>query len=71
MKEAKELFDFSDASVSGLQLGEKVNVYSIDGRLIECKTADNEGRVTLGLKEFGKGIYLIRTQRNSYKINLK
>ncbi|MBP3775151.1 MAG: Ig-like domain-containing protein [Bacteroidaceae bacterium] len=57
--------------LSGCRAGGPVAVYDLQGHLLMRRTADAEGRLSLSLSELNRGIYLIKTENNTYKIHKK
>lgn len=61
--------DRDRASVSGLDAGMTVFLYSADGRLIESTSADMAGEVSFDLSSLPKGAYIISINNGqSFKI---
>lgn len=64
------VFSFSAnvLNVSGLAVGERFSLYSIDGKLMLGEKADADGKAAMNLSSLQQGIYVVRTQSGiSYK----
>lgn len=55
-------------NAKGLANGELVQVYNIDGKAIAQASANAEGTVTVDISTLGKGVYVIKAGKMSYKI---
>ena len=49
----------------------QVNVYSAAGMLKESHTTDKEGNLTIHTNSWEKGLYIIKTEKTTYKILVK
>lgn len=61
-------FSFGKASFSGMKGGSVVRVYTIDGKAIMSAPADSDGNAHIDLGTLSRGIYIVRTPSQSYKI---
>lgn len=43
-------------------------LYSSDGKLVATAEADAAGNVSMNIGQLGKGVYLLRTENNAFKI---
>lgn len=59
------------AGFSGLKVGSKVVVYTIDGRVVTIVKAQEDGTASVDLNGLGSGIYILQTSGASFKINHK
>ena len=57
--------------LSGYRAGEKVSLYSADGRLLRQLSVGSDGRLCVSLSSQPSGIYIIRTSHQSVKITKK
>lgn len=56
------------AEVTGLKSGDRVQVYTIGGRLVKQSVADGEGRAAVSIGTLPQGVYILRTPSKSFKI---
>ena len=61
-------FSFAHSTFEGLKGGDTVNIYTLDGKKIGSTKANGEGRATIDLTPFGRGVYILRTPTVSIKI---
>lgn len=54
--------------VSGLDANEKVSIFGVDGKAIAVTSANNSGTATVSLAALPKGVYVIKTRNNNYKL---
>jgi len=59
---------FGQAVFSGLKAGERVAVYTLDGKMTGSIVADSDGCATVSLSTLGHGIFILRTPTRSFKI---
>ncbi len=57
--------------LSGLQPNEKIYVYGLSGELIFSRQASKEGELTISTSELTQGAYIIKTNRQTFKITRK
>ena len=53
--------------VSNLIVGQRVTLYSIDGKQLKTDIANDFGKVVINLKELTRGIYLVKVNNVTYK----
>ena len=68
VSEPKTSFSFGQAGFEGLQPGERVLVYSLDGKVISAISADADGRAQMDMNNLQTGVYILRTAKKSFKI---
>ena len=66
-----QFLDGVNVKVSGLNLSDKICIYSIDGRLLPADIERNSDHAIIHLNSFPKGIYIIKVGIQSYKIYKK
>ncbi len=59
---------FGQAVFSGLKAGERVIVYTLDGKMTGSFEADSDGRAVVELSAMGRGVFILRTPTRSFKI---
>ena len=60
--------DQNQIKASGLQVGERVSLYALNGTLQQTTIASSDGTTSLSLGALPKGVYVVRTQGGiSYK----
>lgn len=60
--------DQNQIKASGLQAGERVSLYALNGTLQQTTIASSNGTTSLSLGALPKGVYIVRTQGGiSYK----
>ncbi len=64
----KASFSFGQATFSGLKTHSAIGVYTIDGKMVMSTHADAEGHAQIDLTPLSRGIYIVRTPSQSYKI---
>lgn len=57
--------------LSGLQPGSKVQVYNVEGRLVKTITVSADGKAELDMDALPGGVYIVKTQKTSFKITNK
>src|SRR5574344_192763 len=62
---------FRGGAVTGLQKGEVVNIYSIDGKQIQSVVAGSDGIANINLSSLAKNVYILHTPSATYKITNK
>lgn len=50
---------------------DSMSLYTVDGKLITTAQADENGTATLATSQLGKGVYLVKTGNNAFKITKK
>lgn len=61
-------FSFGKADFKGLRPGTVVSVYSVDGKALMQQKADEGGHLQIDLEGLNRGVYIIHTPNQSYKI---
>lgn len=56
------------SKLTGLKAGSDVKVYAIDGKSIQSTTVGNEGNAEIDFSQLPTGIYVIKTEKGSFKI---
>ena len=54
-------------TVSGLQAGDDVNIYNVDGALLAVAMADSDGSVALSLADLAAGVYIVNMPGKTFK----
>ena len=57
-----------DFIFSNLKKGEKVEVYSVDGKLVTTQTSAGHSSVVVSLNRLPKGVYVIKADATDYKV---
>lgn len=52
---------------AGLAAGAEISIFSADGMLCAKGSADSEGRAAIDISSLGKGVYMVRAGKNSFK----
>ena len=60
-----------EVSMTGLKTNAVVRVYTMSGMLYRTYHADDEGKLLFSVAQWPKGIYIIKSNQSSYKINKK
>lgn len=60
-----------DATISQTKPGSKVRIVDMAGRLVDVVTADGEGFAVIPMSGYANGIYIIKTESITYKIQKK
>lgn len=68
VSEPQTTFSFGKVGFEGLLSGERIMVYSIDGKVISTIKADADGRAQVDLNNLQTGVYILRTAKKSFKI---
>lgn len=58
-------------AVTGLQKGEVVSIYSIDGKQVQSVVAGSDGIANINLSTLSKSVYILHTPSATYKITNK
>lgn len=58
-------------SISGLHPGGSVIVYNLSGELVQSYKASADGEVIIALSALTKGVYIIKTQSQTFKVTRK
>lgn len=66
--EPQMAFSFNEAVFSGLKAQSAIRVYTIDGKAVSTAKAGSDGMARIDLGNLPRGIYIIRTSTQSYKI---
>lgn len=66
--ETRFTFSGTQVIIEGLAPQSKVAVFAADGKLWKQGSADANGKATLALGELTKGVYVVKTNKVSYKI---
>ena len=64
----KPVFAFGQASFEGMKPGDRIMVYTLDGKTVGNAKADAEGRASIDLNGLGHGVHILRTPTQSFKI---
>ncbi len=64
----KPVFTPGQARFEGLKTHATVNIYTIDGKMLNSMRANEEGIVSIDLSTLPQGVYILRTPNQSYKI---
>lgn len=67
-KTGKPVFSNGHVVFSKLKVGSRVFVYAIDGKQLQCYTADSSGYVDVDLTTLSKGIYILKSPGTNIKI---
>ena len=65
---ARPVFAFGQASFEGLKADAPITVYTLDGKVIGSTKADADGRASIDLTGMGRGVLIVRTPTQSFKI---
>ena len=63
-----DLISVNGSLFSGLRPGSKVNVFTLEGRLVATFTADNSASASVDLSSLAPGYYIVSTPDTSFKI---
>jgi hypothetical protein len=55
-------------SLYGLRSGSSVSVHDSSGRIIQSANADSNGSLSLTMESLRPGVYIVRTEKSSFKI---
>lgn len=64
---AEPQMNFANMSVEGLKAGDRVAVYTIDGKAVSSSRASADGSAAIDLSGL-RGLYIVRTPNKSFKI---
>ena len=67
-KPVRPTFAFGEAIFEGLKAGDRITIYSLDGKVVDHTTAAEDGRATIDVSRLGKGVFILRTPSQSIKI---
>ena len=59
---------FGEALFEGLKPGDRITVYTLDGKAVDYTTASEDGRAKLDVGRLGKGVFILRTPSQSIKV---
>lgn len=65
------LTEAGDVQLSGIEKDCKVAVYTADGKAVPVTVGRNNSEITLHLGHLRRGVYIVRTNHQSFKINKK
>lgn len=66
--ETRFTFSGTQLIIEGLAPQSKIAVFATDGKMWKEGTADANGKVTMAMGELTRGVYVIKTNKVSYKI---
>lgn len=61
------IFAEGQMTLTGFRPGEPVRVFDAAGRLSSCHVVGSDGSLTVGLGALGKGVHIVKTQRQTFK----
>ena len=66
----QEVIDYKDGvlTLSGLEAGTPISLYTIDGRLLQAHTVADDGTYRQSLASLRQGVYVVKVNHKSYKI---
>ena len=66
----REAIDYNDGvlTLSGLETGTPISLYTIDGRLLQAHTVADDGTYRQSLASLRQGVYVVKVNHKSYKI---
>lgn len=66
----QEVIDYKDGvlTLSGLETGTPISLYTIDGRLLQAHTVADDGTYRQSLASLRQGVYVVKVNHKSYKI---
>lgn len=66
----QEVIDYKDGvlTLSGLEAGTPISLYTIDGRLLQAHTVAGDGTYRQSLASLRQGVYVVKVNHKSYKI---
>ena len=66
----QEVIDYKDGvlTLSGLEAGTPISLYTIDGRLLQAHTVADYGTYRQSLASLRQGVYVVKVNHKSYKI---
>lgn len=59
---------FGEATFSNLKAGQRITVYTIDGRVVNTVTVTKDGTASVQLNSLPKGVYILRSPQGSVKV---
>ena len=65
---AEMSFRANEISLIGLRSGSPVMIYDIQGRLHAVLHSGSDGSLIIPLRDYDKGIYIVKTEKSNYKI---
>ena len=67
---SKEVIDYKDGvlTLSGLEAGTPISLYTIDGRLLQAHTVADDCTYRQSLASLRQGVYVVKVNHKSYKI---
>lgn len=63
-----ELPSVFGSKLSGLQAGSRVDIVTLDAKVVKSLKANTDGTVDINLSELPNGVLIIKTQKGSFKI---
>lgn len=67
----KPTVSFGQAEFSGLKEGQRVMVYSLDGKMVASTSVNANGKANIDLTALPRGVYILRAPNYSYKVSTK
>lgn len=66
----QKVIDYKDGvlTLSGLEVGTPISLYTIDGRLLQAHTVADDGTYRQSLASLRQGVYVVKVNHKSYKI---
>lgn len=66
----QEVIDYKDGvlTLSGLEAGTPISLYTIDGRLLQAHTVADDGTFRQSFASLRQGVYVVKVNHKSYKI---
>ena len=66
----QEVIDYKDGvlTLSGLEAGTPISLYTIDGRLLQAHTVADDGTYRQSFASLRQGVYVVKVNHKSYKI---
>lgn len=58
----------SEITAKGLQKSDKLELYTVDGKVLTTKAVSAEGEATVDISSLNGGIYVVKAGEKSYKI---
>ena len=63
-----ELPSVFGSKLSGLQAGSRVDIVTLDAKVVKSLKANTDGTVDINFSELPNGVLIIKTQKGSFKI---
>ena len=63
-----ELPNVFGSKLSGLEAGSRVDIVTLDAKVVKNLKANTDGTVDINLGELPNGVFIIKTQKGSFKI---